>query len=392
MLPDRKQYMQANQQDFEEKEQLRKARIRIGSNGITTDFILEYLERSLPVVLDFANFSEAELYLKKEKTTSLLQAFHYGELKESFWRGETHELGKSALGKIAQMVEPRAIDLRSEQLPEIKAMLHQHGFVRLYCFPIRAESGTLGVLCLAGRADQMMDEDMEYLLMETASLIGAVIFHERQSLESKRSIVMEERERIGMDLHDGIIQSLYGVGLSLQNAILQLDQGKDASEEQIGVALDSINEAIRDIRAYILDLRPRQLRDKNLYMGIESLVREFRANTFLDVDLEEDLKDIDVLPDENAEILFHICQEALANIAKHAKATRVNIRIWETPQRVMIKVSDDGVGFDLAKINQRLGHGLSNMTTRAENAGGGIEVISIRHQGTTVLAWVPSGS
>jgi signal transduction histidine kinase len=110
------------------------------------------------------------------------------------------------------------------------------------------------------------------------------------------------------------------------------------------------------------------------------------------VGLEKDLKDVNILPDENAEILFHICQEALANVAKHAKATRVNIRIWETPQRVMLKVSDDGVGFDLAKINQRLGHGLSNMTTRAENAGGGIEVISIRHQGTTVLAWVPSRS
>ena len=384
--------MQANQQDFEEKEQMHKARIRIGSNGITTDFILEYLERSLPVVLDFTHFSEAEIYLKKEKSTSLLQAFHYGELKESFWCDEAHELGKSVLGKIAQMVESRAIDLRSEHLPEINEVLMQNGFVHLYCFPIRAESGALGVLCLAGKADQVMDEDVEYLLMETASLIGAVIFHERQSLESKRSIVMEERERIGMDLHDGIIQSLYGVGLSLQNAILQFDQGKDASEEQIEVALDSINEAIRDIRAYILDLRPRQLRDKNLYMGIESLVREFRANTFLEVELEEDLKDVNALPDENSEILFHICQEALANIAKHAKASKVNVRIWETPQRVMLKVSDDGVGFDLAKISQRLGHGLSNMTTRAENAGGGIEVISIRHQGTTVLAWVPNRS
>ncbi len=154
--------------------------------------------------------------------------------------------------------------------------------------------------------------------------------------------------------------------------------------------MKSINEAIRDIRAYILDLRPRQLRDQNLYAGIESIVREFRANTLIEVELEKDLNHVDDLPDENSEILFHICQEALANAAKHAKATKVNIRLWETPQRVMLRVSDDGVGFDLAKINQRIGHGLSNMTTRAEGVGGGIEVISIRHQGTTVLAWVPN--
>ncbi|MHB8807540.1 MAG: sensor histidine kinase, partial [Anaerolineaceae bacterium] len=140
----------------------------------------------------------------------------------------------------------------------------------------------------------------------------------------------------------------------------------------------------------ILDLRPRQLRNQDLYMGIESLIREFRANTLVDVELEKDIKHIERIPDESSDILFHVCQEALANIAKHAKATKVNVRLWETSQRVMLKVNDDGVGFDLAKINQRLGHGLSNMNTRVETVGGGIEIISIRHQGTTVLAWVPN--
>ena len=382
--------MQANRQDFEEREQLRKARIRVGSNGVTTPFILEYIERTLPIPLDFLDLSDAEIYLKKEQSPVLMRVLHYGELQEFFWKDEQYGLGKSTLGKIAQMVEPSTLDLQKETLPDLNQRIIRAGFTTIACFPIRAESGVLGVLCLGDKKVHTLNKKTEDMLMEVASLLGTVIHQERQSLEAKRKIVMEERERIGMDLHDGIIQSLYGVGLSLQNATMQFDEADAEGKRHIDDALNAINEAIRDIRAYILDLRPRQLRNQDLYMGIESLIREFRANTLVDVELEKDIEHVERIPDESSEILFHVCQEALANIAKHAKATKVNVRLWETPQRVMLKVNDDGVGFDLAKINQRLGHGLSNMSTRVEAVGGGIEIISIRHQGTTVLAWVPN--
>ncbi|MHB8806056.1 MAG: GAF domain-containing sensor histidine kinase, partial [Anaerolineaceae bacterium] len=345
--------MQANKQDFEEREHLRKARIRVGSNGVTTPFILDYLERTLPVYFDYLGFSDAEIYLKKEKSPVLMRVLHYGESKEFFWKEEQYELGKNTLGKIAQMVEPSVLHLTQESFPELNKKFIQNGFGEIFCFPIRAESGALGALCLADKKINKIDEKVEDVLMETATMVGAVVFHERQSLESKRLIVMEERERIGMDLHDGIIQSLYGVGLSLQNAMLQMDTSELVGKQHIDDALDSINDSIRDIRAYILDLRPRQLRNQDLYMGIESLIREFRANTLVDVELEKDIKHIERIPDESSDILFHVCQEALANIAKHAKATKVNVRLWETSQRVMLKVNDDGVGFDLAKINQR---------------------------------------
>jgi len=381
--------MQANRQDLEEIEQLRKARFRMGGNGLTTAFILEYVERILPLTLDFLDLSDAELYLKKEKAPLLVRVLHYGEYQEFFWEEEQYELGKTLLGKIAQQVEPTTLDLQKEADAEINPHLTQNGFRTLFCFPLRAESGILGVLCVADKRVKELNEKAVGMLRETAAVIAAVVFHERQSLESKRLIVMEERERIGMDLHDGIIQSLYGVGLSLQNAALQLGKKGQESKQHIDDALDAINDSIRDIRAYILDLRPRQLRNQNLYMGIESLIREFRANTLVEVELEKDIEHIERIADESSEVLFHVCQEALANIAKHAKATRVNVRLWETPQRVMLKVNDNGIGFDLTKIDQRLGHGLSNMNTRVEAVGGGIEIISIRHQGTTVLAWVP---
>mgnify|MGYP001066767751 CR=1 FL=1 len=90
-----------------------------------------------------------------------------------------------------------------------------------------------------------------------------------------------------------------------------------------------------------------------------------------------------------ATALFHICQEALANIAKHAAARQASIDLWTAPGRVLLEISDDGQGFDLRKMSVTLGHGLANMHTRAHKVGGDVEVTSEPGKGTTVLAWVP---
>ena len=116
---------------------------------------------------------------------------------------------------------------------------------------------------------------------------------------------------------------------------------------------------------------------------------EFRANTLVDVLLkgpEDEFKD---LPEPQAVALFHICQEALANIAKHAKAHRVDVILWTTTGRALMEVKDDGRGFDLDKVKKSIGHGLTNMETRAANAGGDVDITTELGQGTSVLAWVP---
>jgi len=204
-----------------------------------------------------------------------------------------------------------------------------------------------------------------------------------------QAAVLKERERIGMDLHDGIIQALYGIGLNLQNTRMHLGEDGQATSDRLNQSTQALDAAIRNIRAYILNLRPRQLQDENLLVGMQGLIREFQANTLVDVELQGEEEVVDGLPANNGMALFHIFQEALANIARHANATKVNVRVWRVDQRVMLRVSDDGVGFDSARMEQRIGHGLANMQTRAQNANGGIEIISIRKQGTTILAWVP---
>jgi signal transduction histidine kinase len=192
-----------------------------------------------------------------------------------------------------------------------------------------------------------------------------------------------------MDLHDGIIQSIYGVGLALEGAKLTLNEDAEAAKERIHHAIDGLNEAIRDIRAYILDLRPRQLGNEGLLSGIKRLIAEYRANTFAEVNFTEPDSDLKDLPQTQSLALFHICQEALANAAKHAKAKKVQVAVWTTGERALMEIKDDGKGFDIGQMKTSIGHGLANMQTRAHAVGGDVDISSGNGDGTTILAWVP---
>jgi signal transduction histidine kinase len=233
------------------------------------------------------------------------------------------------------------------------------------------------------------DELQMQFLTAISSWLGTALENMRLNLQQRRLAVLEERERIGMDLHDGIIQSIYAVGLTLEHVRLLLNDDPSQVDRRIQQAISDLNNTIRDLRAYILDLRPRQLYDENLIDGIIRLVSEFRANTLVDVKLQGSTQDFFGLPHPQALALFHICQEALANIAKHARAKHVTVTLWRTADRALLEVSDDGAGFEVKKVRFTLGHGLSNMKTRSHNAGGDIEFSSEPGKGSTILTWVP---
>ena len=192
-----------------------------------------------------------------------------------------------------------------------------------------------------------------------------------------------------MDMHDGVIQTIFGVGLLLENVRLLVDEDPKEAKEGIKTAINGLNQSIRNLRTYILDLRPRQLGEENLMVGLRRLLTEYRVNTLAEAMLTGKEKDVKFLNHQKAMIFFHVCQEALANTAKHARAKRVSVNVWTTPDRVLMEIQDNGTGFDLDKMRMTLGHGLSNMHTRIRNVGGEVEIISAPGEGTTVLAWMP---
>jgi len=248
----------------------------------------------------------------------------------------------------------------------------------------------MGVMSVATRSEMPLDERGIQLLGAVANWAGLAIENAHLHQNVRHMAVLEERDRIGMDLHDGIIQSVYAVGLSLENALHTVDEDTDLAKLRIKESINGLNQAIRDIRAYILDLRPRRMGDDGLMNGLRRLAAEYRANTFSDVSLKGPEKGLETLPQANALALFHICQEGLANAAKHAAAERVDVNVWVTSERAVMEIHDNGKGFAVEKMSTTIGHGLSNMQTRAHAVGGDVDISSAPGEGTTVLAWVPN--
>ncbi|HSQ16238.1 MAG TPA: GAF domain-containing sensor histidine kinase [Anaerolineales bacterium] len=349
----------------------------------------EILEKTLAQVMEYLQVEAGEIFLASDDGQSLMLAMHRGEAAEAFWTKERFEIGEGFIGIAAETGKPVVTTCPERDTRYLRLAVIEAGFRCIACIPLVARGSVVGVMSIATRSDCRMDQRELGLLSAIGTWAGITIENARLAQQARRVAVLEERERIGMDLHDGIIQSIYAVGLALDYARMSIKEDPEEAQVKIEQAIGGLNRTIRDIRSYIMDLRPRQFRGEDLMEGLQRLVEEFRANTELTLELTGPDDGQVVLPTTHATALFHICQEALANIAKHAGANQASIDLWTAPGRALLEISDDGQGFDLRKMSVTLGHGLANMHTRAHKVGGDVEVTSEPGKGTTVLAWVP---
>ncbi len=352
----------------------------------------EILNKTLAVVMKYMKVEAGEIFLLEDDGETLRMVLHRGEAAEAFWTRNHFKVGEGIIGAVAQEGLPRFTSDLSKDSQYLRPAVVKAGFRQIAYLPLKSGDNLMGVLSVATRGAEPMDERGLVLLGAVANWAGLAIENARLHQNTQRLAVLEERDRIGMDLHDGIIQSIYAVGLTLDNALQTVEEDQDLAKARIKDSIRGLNQAIRDIRAYILDLRPRQMGEDGLMKSLSRLATEYRANTFSEVSLKGPEQDQDHLSRLNALALFHICQEALANAAKHASAEHVDINVWPTAERMVMEVRDNGKGFAVEKMTTTIGHGLSNMQTRARAVGGDVDITSAVGEGTTVLAWVPRDS
>lgn len=216
---------------------------------------------------------------------------------------------------------------------------------------------------------------------------------ERRHLAEERERLLAEaeteqdRQRIGMELHDGVIQSIYAVGLNLEAAAEDVTSQPAEARGRINRAIDQLNDTIGDIRSYIFALRPARYAG-DLRESLANILQEFRVNSLTEATLEVD-DDVPDLGEEVDGVLFAITREALNNIRKHARARTVGVRLRRTGEGVRLTVEDDGVGFDAATHQGEEHRGLRNMASRAEAAVGTLRVDAAPGKGTTVVVDLP---
>jgi signal transduction histidine kinase len=196
----------------------------------------------------------------------------------------------------------------------------------------------------------------------------------------------KDRERIGRELHDGIIQSIYAAGLLLESIQTIIATDPQRAQAQLGRVQDSLNNTIQDIRRYIFDLRS-DMSDDDLQSGIERLLRDFHINTLLETDFEVTGEEQPVHSMERRRHIFQIVREALANTAKHARARWVKVRLDYGDETLTLTISDDGIGMEKLLVSK--GYGLRNIRERARLLDGALRIESAPDAGVTYHLTVP---
>jgi len=200
--------------------------------------------------------------------------------------------------------------------------------------------------------------------------------------------LMAERERISRELHDGIIQSIYAAGLMLEGVLQTIPEDPQAAREQIGHVMTSLNRTIQDIRRYIFNLRG-ESPEEDLQEGLEEILRDFRINTLLETRLIVEGEPLRPLYAEERAHLFQIVREALSNVARHAKARRVEVLVAYGEETLRLRIADDGVGMAPSFLGS--GQGLRNIRERARLLGGTLDIDSAPGRGVTLTVTMPYG-
>lgn len=283
-------------------------------------------------------------------------------------------------------------DIKSH--PAAAGFPQHHPFMHsLLGVPIFSKGELIGALYLTDKLDGTDFTEADQHLIEMLALHAAIAIENANLYEqNQRLAILEERERFARDLHDGIIQSIYAVGLSLDNIKAALPPSGEELRGQIDVSLKSLAGVITDLRNYIFDLRPHALKTKGLYARLEGLIKELKVNTLLPIQTEIDPNINDYLTDVQASHIFHIAHEALSNAARHAQAKKIWVNLIRQDGTITLQVEDDGIGFQVPAAISHGHHGLANIQKRAVILDAKLNIDSSPDHGTRLTLAVNGSS
>ena len=296
-------------------------------------------------------------------------------------------VGRGLLGELARHDRPlRLSDLQShgtftgwpEGHPEMSAFLG---------VPVRAGGRTIGSLYMTRAHGAEPFSELEelraaLLALQAAVSVAGALARER----SGRMFLLEERERIAHDLHDGTIQSLYALGLEL-DAMANARLSPEEVRASLASGVERINDLIADIRAYIVVLETEAPRAQpELSRDLAFVIRQIvppGTDTVVNVSAAA----LQELSARESEDLLFIAREALSNAVRHGAASKIAIDLRQTSTETALTIQDNGVGFDSERV--RTGLGSITMRTRAERLGGALSMLGIPGMGTTVRVAIP---
>jgi signal transduction histidine kinase len=354
------------------------------------------LDRLLPQIVDAARTVTGARYGalgvladdrdSRDPSHMIVQFVHAGMDPETVARIGPHPTGGGLLGELVRRPELIMTD-ELQRHPSSQGFPDGHPPMASFLgAPVRAGGRVFGNLYLTEKPGGFDARDGEVITV-LAAQAGLAINAAQMAEELRAVAVQDERERISRDLHDGVIQSLFSIGMSLEGARPLVRTDPDRIEARLDGAVGQLDSTIREIRTTIFTLRSTAVAAPGVQSGLVDLAREYEATAALrpvlqlSASLDREVP-VEVVPD-----VLHVVREALSNAAQHARGSRVRIEAEVDDRVLVISVADDGGGFDTDRVPP--GHGLSNMAERAAILDAEMSLTSTPGSGTTLTLRVP---
>jgi signal transduction histidine kinase len=345
----------------------------------------QVLERIARVSGELVNARYTALGIPDEKGG--LKYFKVAGLSSEQIRRIAHlPVGRGLLGAIMQ--ERKAVRLeRMQEDPRSGGFCAQHPpMTSLLGVPIQLGERLFGLLYLCDRMDgQPFSEQDQWVIETMAGYAALAIVGSQLSEQQSQLTLLKERERVGMELHDGVIQSLYAIGMHLD----LLSTAPDRPIAELKPVIHDLNAVIEDIRRYILDLKTSSYRQRTIYESLREVVARLHVPDTVTVEIQAP----DIPPPLSPlafEAVCQMAQEAISNTLRHANASHINISTSQDESAFQVVIADDGQGFDLGDTSKRAGLGLRNIQQRALLSGGQVHIDTAPGRGTRLTITVPT--
>ena len=351
--------------------------------GSLLDLILEQLK----LVVDYSGAAILEL-----EGQDLIVRAYYGPISQEKALGirmpaeHAHHLQVIRSQKPVIIADTRGDDPLAQAFRELSAQLLEPYYGYVYsCMvaPLVVKGQIVGMLVLHHTEPNYYSAQDADLVMAFANQVAVAIENAQLYEQAQQLAVLEERQRLGRELHDSVTQALYSVTLYAQAALLAMSAGKqDEAIENLEELRNMAREAMTDMRLLIFELHPSRLEEEGLAAALQGRLASVETRTGLHTELHVEAERRLLLSVE--EELYWIAQEALNNVVKHAQAKEVTVRLQFDDESVCLEVQDDGTGFEPAKAQQSGGMGLRGMGERAQRINGNLEIESVPGHGTTL--------
>ncbi|WP_282173179.1 sensor histidine kinase [Cytobacillus firmus] len=229
-------------------------------------------------------------------------------------------------------------------------------------------------------------EKIQKNLAEQAKISQKLANEKAEDIESRmQEIVSQERNRLARELHDSVSQQLFAASM-MMSAITETQQDpEDRQAKQLKMVEEMIHQSQLEMRALLLHLRPAALKGKSLQEGIEELLVELLQKVSMEIEWKVETFPLDKGVEDH---LFRILQEAVSNTLRHSKSQNLEVLLIQRDDYAILRVADDGVGFDVEETKAG-SYGLQNMYERAAEVGGSMKIISVKNKGTRLEVKVP---